>query len=117
MLSNDDLKAVKKEVTVIVRDAVKFADDSPNPPAGLAKKLEFPTPTNADYDGIPPPLFANSVNKRTISTDQMDMINVHIEELRDKARRSEITISEAANLAIHEEMLRDPRTTSELFSK
>jgi hypothetical protein len=36
--------------------------------------------------------------------------------LRNKAENGDITISEAVNLAIHEEMLRDPTTTSKCKS-
>ena len=41
----------------------------------------------------------------------MQAITMHLESLRAKAKVGDITIAEAANLAIHEEMLRDPLTT------
>ena len=95
----------------IVDDAVKFADNSPDPPVMLAKDLEYPTLLDTDYNTLTPPPFADSVNKPTISSDQMDSITTHMELLRKKAMAGEITIAEAVNLAIHEEMLRDPSTT------
>ena len=111
MLSKEDLQEVKKEVKAIVDDAVKYSDESPDPPVNLAQDLEYPTPIDTDYNAIPPPIFSEAVNKRTISPEQMETINAHIAALRKKAQDGTITISEAANLAIHEEMLRDPTTT------
>ena len=82
------------------------------PPADLAKDLEYPTAIDTDYNAIPPPVFADSVNARTILPCKMAIINTHISALRKKAEAGQITISDAVNLAIHEEMLRDPSTTS-----
>ncbi|KAL7542715.1 hypothetical protein ACHAXR_013023 [Thalassiosira sp. AJA248-18] len=111
ILTQEELQAVKKEVKIIVRDAVKYADRSPEPPSHLAKELEYPTPVDTDYNAMPPPPFADAVNARTISSEQMEAINAHVSAMREKAEAGQITISEAANLAIHEEMLRDPSTT------
>jgi pyruvate/2-oxoglutarate/acetoin dehydrogenase E1 component len=41
----------------------------------------------------------------------MDTINAHIAALTTKAKAGELSIGDAINLAIHEEMLRDPRCT------
>src|SRR5687768_14352575 len=41
----------------------------------------------------------------------MKTIEAHIETLRAKAKAGEISIGDAINLAIHEEMIRDPTTT------
>merc|ERR1719421_2834634 len=43
--------------------------------------------------------------------EQMETIQAHVAKLQEKARAGEITIGDAINLAIHEEMLRDPTTT------
>jgi len=64
-----------------------------------------------DYNNRPGPSFASAVNARTISPDAMATVEKHIEALRGKAKAGEITIGDAINLAIHEEMLRDPTTT------
>ena len=111
-LTHEELASVKKEVKSIVDQAVKFADESPMPPENLAKELEFPTQVGTDYNQLAPPSFADAVNKRSISPERMEIINAHITELRAKAKSGEITIADAANLALHEEMLRDPTTTS-----
>lgn len=107
----EELKAAKKDVQKIVNDASTFADGSPLPKAGLAKELEYPTPHGSDYNSIAQPSFAETVNKETISSEQLKNINSHIDALRKKAEDGLITIAEAVNLAIHEEMLRDPTTT------
>ena len=115
ILTREELSTARKEMQKVVDDAIKYADASPDPPAGLAKELEFPTPIDTDYNQILPPPFAEAVNKRTISPEQLEAINAQIAVFREKAKAGEITISEAANLAIHEEMLRDPTTTSKFI--
>ena len=107
----EELKAAKKDVQKIVNDATTFADNSPEPKADLAKDLEYPTPHDKDYNSIAPPSFAEAINQKTISAEQMERVNAHIDALMKKAQEGVITIAEAANLAIHEEMLRDPTTT------
>jgi TPP-dependent pyruvate/acetoin dehydrogenase alpha subunit len=111
MFTPDELKAAKKEVQKTVNDAVNFAEKSHEPKADLAKELEYPTPPGTDYNKIAPPSFAGTVNERTISSDQMKNVISHIDALQEKAEAGQITIAEAVNLAIHEEMLRDPTTT------
>lgn len=107
----EELKAAKKDVQKIVNDATAFADSSPEPNADLAKDLEYPTPHNTDYNSIVSPSFAEVINQKTISSQQMERVNDHIDALMKKAEDGLITIAEAVNLAIHEEMLRDPTTT------
>jgi len=111
VFAEEELKAARKEVLADVKAAMKFADDSPEPPEDLAKQLEFPDPVDTDYDLKPAPAFADEVNARTISPAQMETVQAHITALHEKANAGEITIGDAINLAIHEEMLRDPTTT------
>mmetsp|Transcript_15863 Transcript_15863/g.32500 ORF Transcript_15863/g.32500 Transcript_15863/m.32500 type:complete len:818 (-) Transcript_15863:203-2656(-) len=111
MFTEDELKEAKKEVLASVKAAVKFADESPMPPVELAKQLEYPDAPDTDYNTKPAPAFADAVNARTISPEQMETITAHIAALREKAKTGDISIGDAINLAIHEEMLRDPTTT------
>lgn len=111
LFTQDELNVAKKEIKQIINDALNFAEKSPEPNADLAKELEYPTPAGADYNVVSPPSFAEIINKRTISSDQMTNFNSHIDELREKAIEGHITIAEAVNLAIHEEMQADPLTT------
>lgn len=111
VFTEDELKEARKEILADVKAAVKFADESPMPPVELAKELEYPDVPDTDYNTKPAPAFADEVNARTISPEQMATIQEHIAMLQDRANKGEISIGDAINLAIHEEMLRDPTTT------
>lgn len=111
VFTEDELKAARKEVLAEVKKCVEFADSSPMPPVELAKELEFPDAPDTDYNLRQGPSFADEVNARTIPSDKMETIKAHIEALTAKAKAGEISIGDAINLAIHEEMLRDPTTT------
>merc|ERR1712087_196385 len=74
-------------------------------------ELEFPDAPDTDYNLREAPEFADEINARTISPEQMKNIEEHLAGLRAKAEAGEISIGDAINLAIHEEMLRDPTTT------
>ena len=111
VFTEDELKEMKKQVLNDVKAAVKFADESPMPPVELAKQLEYPDAPDTDYNLKPAPAFADAVNARTISPEKMATVTAHIEMLRNKAIAGDISIGDAINLAIHEEMLRDPTTT------
>ena len=111
VFTEDELKQARKEVLAHVKEAVKFADDSPMPAVDLAKELEYPDVPSTDYNTRAAPVYTDAVNSRTIDDDQMAVIQQHIADLTKKAQAGEISIGDAINLAIHEEMLRDPRTT------
>lgn len=109
--TEDELKDMRKEILKQVKESIKFADESPMPPPSLAKELEYPDAPDTDYNNRPAPAYADEINKATISEEQMKTITEHIAALTAKAEAGEISIGDAINLAIHEEMLRDPRTT------
>ena len=111
VFTEEELKTVKKELTADIKAAVKFADESPMPPVGLAKELEYPDASGTYYNKKIVPAFADEINSKTISAEQMEIINAHVSALQEKAKALQITIGDAINLAIHEEMLRDPTTT------
>jgi TPP-dependent pyruvate/acetoin dehydrogenase alpha subunit/pyruvate/2-oxoglutarate/acetoin dehydrogenase E1 component len=111
VFTEDELKEARKAVLADVKEAVAFADKSPMPPVELAKELEYPDAANTDYNLRDGPAWADEVNARTISPKQMETIKAHIQALHEKATAGEISIGDAINLAIHEEMLRDPTTT------
>ena len=56
MITHEEMKEVKKEITSVVRAAVKYADLASFPPANLAKELEYPTPMDTDFNKVPPPI-------------------------------------------------------------
>jgi TPP-dependent pyruvate/acetoin dehydrogenase alpha subunit/pyruvate/2-oxoglutarate/acetoin dehydrogenase E1 component len=111
VFTEDELKDARKAVLADVKESVAFADSSPMPPVELAKELEYPDPADTDYNLRPAPAFADEVNARTISAEQMANVQAHIATLHEKAKAGELSIGDAINLAIHEEMLRDPTTT------
>eukprot|EP00563_Minutocellus_polymorphus_P002794 CAMPEP_0181031630 /NCGR_PEP_ID=MMETSP1070-20121207/6331_1 /TAXON_ID=265543 /ORGANISM="Minutocellus polymorphus, Strain NH13" /LENGTH=812 /DNA_ID=CAMNT_0023109013 /DNA_START=57 /DNA_END=2495 /DNA_ORIENTATION=- len=111
VFSEDELKDARKQILAKVKEAVKFADESPMPPVELAKELEYPDAPDTDYNKKSAPQWADEVNARTISAEKMETVNAHIADLRARADAGEISIGDAINLAIHEEMLRDPTTT------
>jgi TPP-dependent pyruvate/acetoin dehydrogenase alpha subunit/pyruvate/2-oxoglutarate/acetoin dehydrogenase E1 component len=111
VFTEDELKDARKAVLADVKEAVKFADSSPMPPVELAKELEYPDAADTDYNLKQAPEWADDVNARTISPEAMENVQAHIAALREKAKAGEISIGDAINLAIHEEMLRDPTTT------
>lgn len=111
VFTEDELKAARKEVMAKIKEAVQFSDESTMPKGELAFELEYPDAIDTDYNARPPPYFAQEVNQRTISPEQMVAINEHLEVMYAKSNAGELTIAEAMNLAIHEEMLRDPTTT------
>ncbi|CAB9497291.1 mitochondrial [Seminavis robusta] len=111
MFTEDELKATRKEVLAEVKACVKFADESPMPPVELAKELEYPDAADTDYNLKEGPAWADEVNARTISPEKMETVQAHIADLQAKAKAGDISIGDAINLAIHEEMLRDPTTT------
>jgi len=111
IITEVELAEVKKRVQRQVKDAVAFADDSPMPPVELAKELEFPDAPDTDYNKREGPSWAKEFNERTISSDKMATVQAHISELRAKSDKGDLSIGDAINLAIHEEMLRDPTTT------
>jgi TPP-dependent pyruvate/acetoin dehydrogenase alpha subunit len=53
--TREELDAIKARANKECKDAVKFANESPAPPAGLAKELEFPDAPNTDYNLKPAP--------------------------------------------------------------
>jgi 2-oxoisovalerate dehydrogenase E1 component len=110
MFTEDELKDARKEILADVKKSVEFADKSPMPPVELAKELEFPDAPDTDYNLREGPAFANEINARTISPEKMETVQAHIAALTAKAEAGEISIGDAINLAIHEEMLRDPTT-------
>lgn len=108
--SEEELKVIKKEVNKEVKDAMNFAEKSPDPPASLAKELEFPDKPDTDYNNRGPHPEADIVNSR-IPKEKMDDVQERISMLQEKGKEGSITIGDAINLAILEEMLRDPTTT------
>ena len=102
--SPQELAEAKKAVQKQVKEAVAFAEESPMPPVELAKELEFPDAPDTDYNQREGPAWADDFNKKTISPDKMETIQAHIKALRAKSDAGDLSIGDAINLAIHEEV-------------
>jgi len=94
-----------------VKKALDFARDSPEPAASLAKELEFPDKPDTDYNLREAPANGAAVTAATVSDEKMTVVQEHLTTLKGRAADGTISIGDAVNLAILEEMLRDPKTT------
>ena len=96
-----------------VRRALEFANASPPPPPTLAAELEYPDPTGAvDYSQREPEMGlakAEEVTAATVPAETLTALKGRIDALRAMASDPKgISIGDAVNLAILEEMVRDP---------
>ncbi|CAM9465295.1 unnamed protein product [Chrysoparadoxa australica] len=110
-LTKDEMQAVSNTVKGQVKDIINFALNAPAPPADLAKKLEYPDAPNFDYNTREAPAGSAEITKKTVDADALAMCENHIKALQENAKAGSITIGDAVNLAILEEMVRDPKTT------
>ena len=106
-----DLEGATSNAKKIVKDAIDFAKASDPPPASLAKELEFPDPAGTDYNQRPAPAGAEATLEATVGKEELDTVKAHIATLRQNSADGTLSIGDALNLAILEEMLRDPKTT------
>lgn len=111
ILSENDIATAKADSNRIVKASVEFATKSKVPPRTLAKDLEYPDKTDTDYNSrqIPPSL--RTIAESIISEDKRNSLNAHIQSLHSLSKQNSITIGDAVNLAILEEMLMDPTIT------
>ena len=105
-----DLAAQKERARLMVDHALAFASNSPEPPAELAEQLEYPDTPGTDYNTRPAAADAVEVTRKTCDVAALMACKKHIASLHALARLGELTISGAVNLAVLEEMLRDPTT-------
>ena len=115
---SDDAKKVDQKAALArardeVAKALAFANASPPPPKDLAAKLEYPDPTGeVDYSAREPEMgleLAAAVTKATVPEATLTALAARIDALRAMAGSDAgISIGDAVNLAILEEMVRDP---------
>ena len=96
---------------VEVKRAIDFAKASEPPPASLAKELEFPDAPDTDYNTKKAPENAEAITAATTDPEALATCKAHVADLAAKASDGTISIGDALNLAILEEMIRDPKTT------
>eukprot|EP00621_Florenciella_sp_RCC1693_P003325 CAMPEP_0182544870 /NCGR_PEP_ID=MMETSP1323-20130603/33755_1 /TAXON_ID=236787 /ORGANISM="Florenciella parvula, Strain RCC1693" /LENGTH=788 /DNA_ID=CAMNT_0024755961 /DNA_START=55 /DNA_END=2421 /DNA_ORIENTATION=- len=107
----EELTATKKKVMAEVKEVIAYAKTSPEPPASLAKELEFPDAPDTDYNTKTVPDTAAGITTASTDAAALARCEEHIVGLKEKAAAGQITIGDAVNLAILEEMIRDPMTT------
>lgn len=106
------LETAKLRAKGLVKRAVEFAKNSPPPPRELAKQLEYPDPPETDYSQRTSCLAnAAEITKRSVAPVRLQACYERIEMLRQQGTTVGITVGDAVNLAVLEEMVRDPMTT------
>lgn len=108
--TEEELESAKKRMAAIVKGSVDFSLASPPPPADLAKKLEYPDPANTDYNKRDVPAEYAAITKATVNPESLANCLALIDTLQKNAIAGTITIGDAINLAVLEEMIRDPTT-------
>ncbi len=110
-LPQDVLDDRKKKASAVVKEAVAFAKESPPPPRELAKELEFPDPADTDYNTREAPSDSEALTKASVDAAKLAECQERIAMLQQQAKDPGLNVGDALNLAILEEMVRDPRTT------
>ncbi len=110
-LPQDVLDDRKKKASVVVKEAVAFAKESPPPPRELAKELEFPDPADTDYNTRDVASDSEAITQRSVDAAKLAECQERIAMLQQQAKDPGLNVGDALNLAILEEMVRDPRTT------
>ncbi|KAJ1618113.1 pyruvate dehydrogenase [Pavlovales sp. CCMP2436] len=108
-LTEEEMEGVQKQVKAEMQVVMEFAKASPFPPKELAKELEFPDAPDTDYNlrAVENPNAA-ALTERLLSPAQRATVDTRIAMLTAKATDGTMSIGDACNLAILEEMLRDP---------
>lgn len=109
-VSEKELTNAKKSAQAEVKAATDFALASPPPPANLAKELEYPDKPDSDMNLRDVPAEYAELTKNTLDPIALANAEKHVASLRKLATEGQITIGDALNLAIIEEMIRDPTT-------
>ncbi len=110
-ITEAQLEKHKNIANDIVKKSVEFATNSPPPPRELAKQLEFPDAPDTDYNKRSVPSTYEAITKKTTNPTALEECNKYIAKLRADSVAGTMTIGDAVNLAILEEMVRDPTTT------
>lgn len=108
--TQEELDASRNKMNDVVKKSIEFATKSAPPPRDLAKELEYPDAPDTDYNLRTVPAEYTAITQRTLDPKALANLQTHINTLRGNAVAGTISIGDAVNLAILEEMLRDPTT-------
>lgn len=103
------LEAEAKTAKAEVKRALEFAKSSADPPASLAQELQFVDPPDTDYNSRTGPADGAALTQATCDAEALASCRAHVAALQANAKDGSISIGDALNLAILEEMLADPR--------
>lgn len=110
LATNDELSERKKKAQAVTKASVDFSLNSPMPPASLAKELEYPDSPDTDYNLKTVPAEFEAITRKTVHPAALSDCEALITNLRAQGEAGTISIGDAVNLAILEEMIRDPTT-------
>lgn len=108
LITQSELDAEKDKANAQVKQSVDFATASPPPHATLAKELEYPDPPATDYNTRAVPARFEGITAQTVKPEAAAAARAHMKQLEENAKAGTISIGDAVNLAILEEMFRDP---------
>lgn len=106
-----ELEVCKEDAKIVVKKSIEFATKSEPPPRSLAKELEYPDAPSTDFNLRGVPADSDAITARTVDPTALANCNTYIKSLQTQATAGTISIGDAVNLAILEEMVRDPTTT------
>ena len=109
--SQEELDARKATAKGSVKASVDFAMKSQPPPPTLSKELEYPDKPDTDYNKRDVPAEFDAITKATLNSEALATCKEYIKKLHKDSDEGKLTIGDAVNLAILEEMIRDPTTT------
>merc|ERR1711968_342137 len=110
IVTDDELSERKKKAQTISKKAIDYSLNSAMPPASLAKALEYPDKPDTDYNLKTVPAEYEAITKKIVEPKAMADCQALISNLRAQGEAGTISIGDAVNLAILEEMVRDPTT-------
>lgn len=111
LFTTEELEEAKARMSAVVKKSVEFATKSSPPPRTLAKELEYPDAPNTDYNLREVPTEFAAITKRSIDPKALQNVQSYITQLQQQSNAGTLSIGDAVNLAILEEMVRDPTTT------
>jgi len=112
VLSSPELETCKESAKMVVKKSIEFATKSEAPPRSLAKELEYPDPPTTDFNlRMPTRADAETITARSVEPSSLANCKSYVKSLQDQGIAGTISIGDAVNLAILEEMIRDPTTT------
>ena len=78
----DELDSATKAAKEVVKASLAFAKASPEPPASLAKELEFPDAPDTDYNAKVAPADGAAITAASVEPEALANCEAHVADLR-----------------------------------